>query len=227
MFILITLIGRNNQEDNIKKDDVIKYFYELYVKAKYYDNNYFFEYFQKNDEKELFSIFSNEESKIHFFYENNSPDGYSVFIADVGQAYFKIMMNPCKNYKEFCCDGMAICEEENTEIKAGGDLEFAFISNNFITVCENEFQNKDCGAFIEIHMPGNPKILNEFQIKNYSQDNFKSVLISSKNLCSGRYELWLVFRMRKRNFLNYVKPFFVKYPSCNCEYLKGLGLECK
>ena len=43
---------------------------------------------------------------------------------------------------------------------------------------------------------------------------FNTQYISTKNLCTGRYEFWLVVRTRNGSILQYVKPFFSKYPTC-------------
>jgi hypothetical protein len=68
-------------------------------------------------------------------------------------------------------------------------LEIAWISNNFVPICENEFNNDDCGSFLEIHMPGNSKILYKYKISDYYVNGFKTVFLSTKQLCAGKYEV--------------------------------------
>lgn len=55
---------------------------------------------------------------------------------------------------------------------------------------------------------------------------FNTQYISTKNLCTGRYEFWVVVRTRTGRYLQHVKPFFSRYPSCadyqiNPEFLRN------
>ena len=213
-------------QSSITTKDIINDFYQNYRKAMKYDLNFYLNYFLKNNEDNLYSIFSDEKQLTQYFYKNNPPTGYIVSFPNPSYVFFMIMINPCQNFKEFCCNGLAICEEDNPEIIAGGDLELAWSTNNLIPLCENEFKNSSCGMFLEIHMPGNPEIITEFQINKYYINGFDTIFLSSKKLCSGRYEFWLVSRMRAGKFLNYVKPIYVKYPSCTCKYVSMLGYSC-
>jgi hypothetical protein len=113
-----------------------------------------------------------------------------------------------------------MCEEDNTDIVAGKDLEIAWISNNYIPLCQDEFNSSLCGTFLEIHMPGNPKVLVDYKLNKYYVNGFSTVYLSTKNLCAGRYEIWFVSRVKNDLYLNYVKPFYIMYPSCNCSYIK-------
>jgi hypothetical protein len=64
------------------------------------------------------------------------------------------------------------------------------MTNNFIPQCENEFNNDQCGTFLEFHMPGNPQIIKDFKIKGkYHLNGYSSMFLSTKDLCSGRYEV--------------------------------------
>ena len=71
-----------------------------------------------------------------------------------------------------------------------------------------------CGTFIEIHKPNCPYIEEAMEISSTYASGFKTEFISTKNLCSGRYEFWFVVRSRNGSTLQYVKPFFSEYPSC-------------
>ncbi len=122
---------------------------------------------------------------------------------------------------------MAECEEENIEIKAGWDLEIAFTSNNFIPKCENEFDNETCGTFIEVHMPGREEVIKSIKINDYYINGFQTIFINTTKLCAGRYEFWVVFRIRTVNYLIYVKQFRVVYPSCTCSYVQSLNYTCQ
>jgi hypothetical protein len=115
-----------------------------------------------------------------------------------------------------------MCEEDNTDIVGGKDLEIAWTSNNYIPICQNEFNNSICGTFLEIHLPGSPIPLVEYKLNKYHVNGFSTIFLSTKYLCAGRYEIWLVSRIRYDSYLNYVKAFYVMYPSCTCSYIKNL-----
>lgn len=146
------------------------------------------------------------------------------------QSYFqmKIKIDPCKNLSPGCCNGIAYCENDNTEIIAKGDIEMVFSINSYLPFCIGDFNNEKCGVFIEIHRPGDESIIYEKKIdySSFNLSGYTSTYFSAKSLCSGRYEIWFIFRTRSGNYLIYVKPFFVKFPSCTCSHVKSLGYEC-
>ena len=43
-------------------------------------------------------------------------------------------------------------------------------------------------------MPSNPLIIQEKQITSLYNSGYKTIFLSTKSLCSGRYELWIVIR---------------------------------
>lgn len=106
------------------------------------------------------------------------------------------------------------------------DLEIAWITNNFVPICENEFKNENCGTYIEIHMPAKNQILKEYKILEYSSNGYKTAFIQTDNLCAGKYEFWIVTRIKGVNYLIYVKQFNVYFPSCSCEYVRSLNYTC-
>ena len=75
------------------------------------------------------------------------------------------------------------------------------------------------------------KFLTDFIKKESSNTNkcfnYKTIFLSTKSLCSGRYELWIVIRMRDFNYIIYVKPFNVLFPSCNCKEVANHGYVCQ
>jgi hypothetical protein len=75
-------------------------------------------------------------------------------------------------------------------------------------------------------MPGNEMILERKRIENHFSSGFKTLFLNAKNLCSGRYEIWMVTRIRGHNYLIYSKPFFIEYPSCTCEEVERHGYKC-
>ncbi len=123
---------------------------------------------------------------------------------------------------------MGNCIEDNPIIEANKDLEIAWIINNFISICENDFNSDICGTFIEIHTPGNENVIEKFKINKYYTDGYSTMYIPTHELCAGRYELWFVSINRKTKYLHYIKPFYVRYPSCNCEYIQkyNFGFKC-
>jgi hypothetical protein len=120
-----------------------------------------------------------------------------------------------------------MCEEDNIDIVAGSDLEIAWTTNNYIPICQNDFNSSLCGTFLEIHMPGNTKILEQYKLTKYLVNGFSTVFLPTKNLCAGRYELWYVSRIRDDVYLNHVKPFYVSFPSCSCDYIKNYNPNFK
>ena len=71
-----------------------------------------------------------------------------------------------------------------------------------------------CGTYLEIHKPNDESIEEELRIENLYSSGFKTEFISTKNLCAGNYEVWLVLRTRNGYILQYVKPFYSVSPSC-------------
>jgi len=100
------------------------------------------------------------------------------------------------------------------------------MTNNFIPKCENEFDNERCGTFIEIHMPGNEIIIKDVKIDEYYVNGFKTIFINTTKLCAGRYEFWIVTRVRSFNYLIFVKQFKATLPSCTCSYVLSLNYTC-
>ncbi len=121
---------------------------------------------------------------------------------------------------------MADCEEDNIFVRAGLDLEIAWMTNNIVPKCENELDLDNCGIFIEIHMPAKKKILKEIKILEYISNGFKTLFINTSSLCAGKYEFWVVLRIKDVNYLIYVKQFMVVFPSCICDYVKSLNYTC-
>ncbi len=193
------------------QNEPIEKFYENYLKARY-DN--YSKYSTSLGLKEI-----TNDSVAQFYYKNKNPEGYIVLFPN--EDYFRIFIyiDPCRDGIQFCCQSMGDCRDDNTVIVAGKDLEIAWSANNYIPICENEFKNI-CGSFIEIHRPGNSEVIESHKISEYSVNGYQTVFINTYKLCSGRFEIWFVTRMRDYKYINYVKPFYVRYPSCTCETIK-------
>lgn len=139
--------------------------------------------------------------------------------------YISIYINPCKGQNEDLCKSLNNNETftDNYKITATRDLLLAWFMNNYILKCGNEFANLDsCGTFIEIHRPFDLEIIEQVRLDQYNIQNFVFSYISTKQLCAGKYEIWLVFRARIGKILQYVKPFFVEFPSCGCQTIQGI-----
>ncbi len=130
-------------------------------------------------------------TRAKYYYSNTPLNKYKVLFPNETYFLIRIYVNPCKNFEEKCCQGKATCEEDNPEIVAGNDLELAWIVNNFLPICENEFNNNECGTFLEIHLPGNERVLVEQQIHVYYVNGFQSSYLKTTSLCAGSYEVKL------------------------------------
>lgn len=220
-------------------------FYKNYVKAQKDKDSY-----RNKFNQNIYELyFSDDEKRSKLFYINKHFLMPKYKMAFPNRNYFliKIAIDPCTNKKPFCCEGLAICEDiisnnankKNTikyedesddeifikSIVGGGDTEIAWIANGILPVCRSDFDDNECGVFLEIHRPGSEIILVEKKILEDNRNGYKSELISTKNLCSGRYDLFFVFRNRGIFNLMYVKQFFVKYPTCTCDKEKKIIIE--
>lgn len=204
----------------------IEEFNSNYIKPQKDNITKYQKYFETIGNFEYFVIFSHSDFYTKFFYESHPISSYIASFINKESYQTEIIIDPCSQSKQFCCEDLAICEFENLNIISKKDLEVAMMLNTFVPICENEFEGK-CGTFLEIHMPGNPLILEKKQLTFYYSSGFKTMFLSSKVLCSGKYEIWLVIRMREKNYILYVKPFNVLYPSCSCEDIKSHGYECR
>lgn len=160
----------------------------------------------------------NPSIRAMFFYRERKLNQYKIDFPN--PQYFKISLkvDPCRNKgdNDLCCDGTneAVCED-NPNISAGQDVSVAWMMTGYVVTCSDLFSEKGtCGTYIEIHKPNNETVLEEKLITKQISNGFTTEFISTKNLCSGRYELWLVIRNRNGSILQHVKPFYSEYPPC-------------
>ena len=157
------------------------------------------------------------EIRAQYFYTHNKPKGYKVDFPSPQNFRIYIRVNPCANKRNaLCCQNSneSVCED-NTTIISGKDVPIAWFVGGYLVQCEKQFSKQgNCGTYLEIHRPNNPKVEEELQIELNFSNGFNTQYISTKNLCTGRYEFWLVVRTRNGSILQYVKPFFSRYPSC-------------
>ena len=212
------------------RDDYLNLFYTQYPTPKNITMlvKSIVDYFTSINNEDYVEIFSSSEKYSRFYY-STAPSilmkNYIIAFFNQDNFQIHIIINPCVNYDQYCCESLAECIEENIEIQSKKDLEIAYIANNFLPLCENEFSDI-CGTFLEIHMPGNELILEKKQIPNYVSSGYTTLFLSTKKLCSGKYEIWMVMRIRGNNYLIYTKLFYVKYPSCTCEDILYHGYKC-
>ena len=223
--------------------DYLYYFYQLYLSPAPIEEflPIIKEYFESKNNNTMIKIFSNINNYSEFFYskilflfddkyspsiKDNLLKNYSLFFLNKTNFLLDIKINPCKNFKQYCCENLGQCLEDNYNITGKKDLEIAYIFNNFIPSCGNEYKMR-CGTFLEIHMPANPLIIQKKQITDIYSSGYKTIFLSTKNLCSGRYELWIVIRMRDFNYILYIKPLYVLFPSCTCKEVVNHGYTCE
>lgn len=229
IFILSILLFIEIQSQ-LTTQDYLNEFYVEYPKPKSISSLLIRmkEFFIQNNEQNYLSIFSSSEKYSRFYYTTApslSIPNYIISYFNSDNFQIHIIINPCENFEQYCCEQLAECIEENENIKSKKDLEIAYIINNFLPLCQNEFEDI-CGTFLEIHTPGNELILEKKKLTDYFSSGYKTFFLSTKKLCSGKYEIWMVLRIRGNNYLIYTKPFYVKYPSCTCEDIKYHGYTC-
>ena len=224
-------------------DDYLNFFYQLYLSPTPIDHfiPIIKEHFKLKNNFTMMNVFSSIQNSSQFFYSSliyiytnkqsisikeNFISNYSLFFLNKTNFFIDLKINPCLNKIQYCCEELGQCLEDNMNIIGKKDLEIAYIFNNFLPNCGNEYKNK-CGTFFEIHMPANPLIFQEKQITQAFSSGYKTIFLSTKLLCSGRYELWIVIRMRDFNYIIYIKPFNVLFPSCSCKEVKFHGYNCE
>ena len=181
---------------------------------------------EERDEKRQMEEEKKKINKMNKGLEVGIEGGYQDEEKDVVMKPEKILSVRKKmKLKQNCCDNLSQCPTENTNVIGKKDLEVAYIINNFLPFCTGNFENY-CGTFLEIHTPGSEIILQEIQISKTFSSGFQTLFLSTKKLCAGKYEIWMVMRMRGVNYLMVVKPFYVKYPSCTCEEILNHGFSC-
>ena len=232
-----------NANSLITDDDYLYYFYQYYLSPAPIEEfiPIIKNYFSSKNNYTMIKIFSNFQNYTKFFYSSiiNIYDkkqsqsikddlfkNYTLFFLNKTNFFIDIKINPCTKFLQYCCEGLGQCLEDNYNITAKKDLEISYIFNNFLPNCGHIYKYR-CGTFIEIHMPSNPLILQEKQISDVYSNGYKTMFLSTKSLCSGRYELWIVIRMRDFNYIIYIKPFNVLFPSCNCKEISNHGYICE
>ena len=163
-------------------------------------------------------------------------DSGSVAAALAGQGtywpvYYQMDMRvrPCANITltgnrgDNCCSGTGVvnCQDNPMSVKAGDDLQIAYMQNSHISTCVGtEFESDpNCGTFIEIHRTGTEltdfvaEVLADIRL-DATDGAYNTDWIATNKLCAGTYELWWVVRTRSGPYVQLRKPFTVATPSC-------------
>eukprot|EP00931_Biecheleriopsis_adriatica_P007464 TRINITY_DN108744_c0_g1_i1.p1 TRINITY_DN108744_c0_g1~~TRINITY_DN108744_c0_g1_i1.p1 ORF type:complete len:236 (-),score=20.38 TRINITY_DN108744_c0_g1_i1:51-758(-) len=150
---------------------------------------------------------------------------YKFRIQDDYVAYsIDILIDPCRDLiraggrGEGCCknSNFAGCQHHPT-VKAGQDLQVAYLQNAHIASCRGtEFEyDPNCGTFLEVHRPGQRPVLADVQIDYVPFPNgFQTVFLATHRLCLGPHEVWWVIRTRSGPYVQKTRSFYVTSPSC-------------
>ena len=162
--------------------------------------------------------FDNDQKRAAYFYTIHPPDGYYVDFPNPRYIKLNMFVDPCRlrGTTDLCCDGAneLVCED-NVVIQSGTDIGIAWFTNGFVLRCAQSYQEVAlCGTFIEIHKPNHSHVEEALEISKTFSSGYSTEFISTKNLCAGRYEFWWVVRSANGSTLQYVKPFYSVYPSC-------------
>jgi hypothetical protein len=154
-----------------------------------------------------------------YFYREKRLKTYRIDFPNPMKYKIVLKVDPCrsKGDNDLCCDGTneAVCDDF-PNISSGQDIAVAWMMTGYVVTCSDLFKEKGtCGTYIEIHKPYNETILEELLITKQISNGFTTEFISTKNLCAGRYEFWIVVRTRNGSILQHVKPFYSEYPSCD------------
>jgi hypothetical protein len=140
-----------------------------------------------------------------YFYRERKLKVYRIDFPNPQYYKISLKIDPCRNKgdNDLCCDGTneAVCED-NPNISAGQDVSVAWFMTGYVVKCSDLFEEKrTCGTYIEIHRPNDETVLEEKLITKQISNGFTTEFISTKNICSGRYEMWLVVRTRNGSIL--------------------------
>ena len=96
-------------------------------------------------------------------------------------------------------------------------MKVAFFQNAHIATCQNTQYQDDvnCGTYLEIHKPGDPKVWADVAIDGTPFINgYRTVNIATYRLCLGDHEIWWVVRTRSGPYVQMKRSFNITGPSC-------------
>ncbi len=139
-----------------------------------------------------------------YYYKRKPPGAYRPEFPEIYR--INMIVDPCRGRGidgDLCCDAAneGVCTD-NPTIESGNDMSVAWFLNAFVFHCSDEYSNtKECGTFLEIHQPEDPRVIDDVQITRLYESGYATEFISSKKLCAGRYEVWYVVRTRNGSVL--------------------------
>jgi len=116
---------------------------------------------------------------------------------DFSQRKLLIYLNPCTSLAY-----QSVCEQEiqnngaqdNTLINPGKDILVYIETDEYLLECKNNYITMNlCGTFLEIHRPFDEKVLVDRRINAAVQQPTIYRYIPTKGLCTGKYEVLLLF----------------------------------
>jgi hypothetical protein len=125
LWLLIYFISISSQtipEIQTETQNKINSFYNEYILPTKIDSliTELLDYFQSINDKYHYSIFSTSSSYSRFFYEtapNVLLKDYTIAYANTTNFQFYLIINPCQNFEEYCCEDLAECVEEHEILK--------------------------------------------------------------------------------------------------------------
>ena len=86
-----------------------------------------------------------------------------------------LKVDPCSTKKnKLCCSnsGADVCED-NKIIVSGRDLPVGWFMSGFVVQCSKDWSKLgECGTYIEIHKPNDPRVLDQVQLLEDYYDGF-------------------------------------------------------
>ncbi|CAD8111174.1 unnamed protein product [Paramecium sonneborni] len=100
------------------------------------------------------------------------------------------------------------CEKcDSPYIEGGPDMIIELNYTLYIVKCDQIWElHGICGTYLEVHKPLNKDIIYEQQIKG--KGTLRTQMLT-KQLQSGRYEIWVVVRSKIGSVIQYVKSFYI------------------
>lgn len=188
--------GKNLTEEDVKAD--LDIYFQKILSFEAGNDTYTYPRLKGTD-------YENPAIRALYFYREKKLTNYRIDFPNPQIYKIILKIDPCKNRgdNDLCCDGNneAVCED-NPGISAGQDISVAWFMTGYVVKCSELFNEKGtCGTYLEIHRPYDETVLEEKQITKQISNGFTTEFISTKNICAGRYEIWLVVRTRNGSIL--------------------------
>ncbi|KAG6960987.1 hypothetical protein JG688_00009340 [Phytophthora aleatoria] len=101
-----------------------------------------------------------------------------------------------------------------------------FMQTSHIVQCGGAFElSNHCGTFLELHEPGNEKILSQTRLMRQYPSGFRTTTLPlffqgdrTRTICMGDYEIWWVQRTRYNFIAQKKKKFRITSPQCDFDF---------